>query len=133
MADDIRRVLGVVLSDDVEFVAPTNNYLAETGRDVEVNADEKPVVVCDLGIAPVKISVEGVIDGCVGEVREISKNVTRDKLRIVVLIETFDKSGWEIGVVGGFALINRLSSLSAPSMKVLYIHLYPSGVDATAN
>ncbi len=102
VANDIRRVLGVVLSDDVKFVASTDNYLAKTGRDVEINADEKPVVVKNLGVGPVNVPVEGVIDGCVGEVREISIHITRDKLRVVILVETFDKTGWEIGVVGGF-------------------------------
>ena len=102
--DDLRRVLGVVLRHYMEFIPSTDNDLTETGPYVEINADEKPVVVSDLGIAPVKISIKGVINSGVGEIGEISQNIAGDELRVVVLIETFDESGWQIGVVGRLCL-----------------------------
>jgi len=65
-------------------------------------ADQQTIIISNLGIAPVKISVEGVINRRVCEVGELSFDVTCNELGVIVLVQRFDETVWEVGVVGGF-------------------------------
>ena len=97
-----RSVLGIVLGDDVKLVATADDHFGEDGADVEVQADQQAVVGLDFGVAPVPVPVERRVNGGVGEVGELPLDVAGNQLGVVVLVEGFDETFGEEGVVGGF-------------------------------
>ena len=69
-------LVGMVFVKDVVFVASADHDDAEAGGYVEVDADVNPVGVLDLGVGPVAVPVEWVVDSCIFEVRELAFDVT---------------------------------------------------------
>ena len=92
----------MVLGDDVELVAAADQGDAEAGADVEVDADKNAVPVLGLGVAPVFVADEWVVDRCIFEVGELAFDVAGDEICFIIGIEGFDESGGQVGVICGF-------------------------------
>ena len=99
--DDGGGVLGVVLVEEVEFVAAADADLHEAAADVEVDADEDAVVGVDGLVGPVEVAVEVGVDSGGVEVGELTFEVGREELWGVVGVEGVDEAGGQVGVIEG--------------------------------